>query len=221
MIAQNLLISIRTTIVLAALTGLLFPALITGIAQLAFPFQANGSLILDEQGTVRGSTLIGQTFTDARYFHTRPSAAGSGYAGESSAGTNLAPTSKKLIFGQPDDPATRNMDESFNGVKQLAERYRQENNLPADQLVPVDAVTRSGSGLDPHISTKNAKLQSTRILKARPQLSPDELQRLIDECTDKRQFDLFGEPGVNVVSLNWKLDKAQPLPSRISTTSAK
>jgi len=205
--------AIRATLVLAVLTGLLFPLAITGIAQVAFPAQANGSLIRSGDGKIIGSSLIGQPFSKAEYFHPRPSAAGSGYAGEASSGTNLGPTSSKLIEGVPDDPATKDVDESYPGVKQLVEQYRTVNRLPAGAKVPVDAVTRSASGLDPHISPANAALQAARVAEARAQ-SPDRVLALVRKHTEGRELGLLGEPRVNVLLLNRALDAELPLQAR-------
>jgi K+-transporting ATPase ATPase C chain len=202
---KNTMIAVKVSVVLALLVGIIFPVAITGISQLLFPSNSNGSLILKD-GKVIGSRLVGQPFSKPDYFHPRPSAAGAGYAGEASGGTNLGPTSKKLIIGQPDDPATKTVDESFAGVKQLAEQYRSENGLPADQLVPVDAVTRSGSGLDPDISTNNAILQAARVAKAR-NLPEQQVLDLIARLTEPRQLSLLGDPRVNVLMLNIALDE--------------
>lgn len=204
---KQILPSIRATIVLAILTGLLFPLAMTGIAQAVFPSQANGSLIKDASGKVIGSELIGQPFTKPQYFHPRPSAAGSGYDATMSSGTNLGPTSSKLIEGITDDPKTKDADESYAGVKQLAETYRKENDLPADAKVPVDAVTRSASGLDPHISPANAALQAPRVAKAR-HMTTEAVMQAVSEHTEGRQFGILGEPRVNVLTLNLALDKA-------------
>jgi K+-transporting ATPase ATPase C chain len=203
---KQLLPAIRSTLVLAVLTGLLFPLLITGIAQAVFPHQANGSLIRGQDGKIVGSELIGQTFTRPEYFHLRPSAAGSGYDATASSGTNLGPTSSKLIQGIEDDPKTKDTDESYSGVKQLVDAYRQENGLPADAKVPIDAVTRSGSGLDPHISPANAALQAPRVAKARG-ISVDAVTDLIRQHTEARQLGILGEPRVNVLRLNLALDR--------------
>jgi len=192
--------------VLAILTGIIFPLAVTAISQALFARQANGSLITDGNGTVIGSTLLAQRFVKPGYFHPRPSAAGSGYAGEASSGSNLGPTSAKLILGQNDDPATKTTDESFSGIKQLAEGFRTENGLPAKCEVPVDAVTRSGSGLDPDIGVSNAKLQVGRVAKAR-KLPESVVQDLIDKHTQSRQFGFLGEPRVNVLMLNLDLDQ--------------
>jgi K+-transporting ATPase ATPase C chain len=206
MLVKNTIIAVRTTLVLALLTGVIFPLVVTGIAQALFPKSANGSLITDKNGKVIGSKLIGQPFTKPEYFHPRPSAAGSGYAGEASGGTNLGPTSQKLILGQKDNPETKDVDESFAGIKQLAEQYRAENNLAADQPVPVDAVTRSGSGLDPDISPENALLQAPRVAKAR-NIAEQTVIDLVHHQTEPRVLGFLGEPRVNVLMLNLALDQ--------------
>ncbi len=203
---KQIMPALRATIVIAILTGLVFPAMVTIIAQLCFPKQANGSLVTNSAGQIIGSRLIGQQFTKPNYFHPRPSAAGSGYAGEASAGTNLGPTSAKLINGQVDDLSTKDTDESFAGVKQLNEKYARENYLEEKEKAPVDAVTRSGSGLDPDISQVNAMYQARRIAKIRSLPLPDVIQ-LVQEHTESRQFGIFGEPRVNVLMLNLALDK--------------
>ncbi|MBI3911230.1 MAG: potassium-transporting ATPase subunit KdpC [Armatimonadetes bacterium] len=208
---KQVLPSIRATIALAVLTGLLFPLLITGIAQAVFPSQANGSLIKSADGRVIGSRLIGQPFSRPEHFHPRPSAAGSGYDPTASGGTNLGPTSAKLIEGLPDDRETKDSDESYSGVKQLAERYRQENGLPAGAPVPVDAVTRSASGLDPHISVANALLQAPRVAMARG-LAESDVVALVRRHTEGRDLGLLGEPRVNVLLLNLELDRLRGAP---------
>ncbi len=198
------------------LTGLVFPLLITGLAKVAFPQQANGSLI-EQDGKVVGSRLIGQPFSAPQYFHGRPSAAGNGYnAGKpddsytGSSGTNLGPTSDKLLNGihkktddGKDDPG------NYDGIKDLAVAYRTENGLAADALVPADAVTRSASGLDPEISPENAALQIGRVAKARG-VGDDAVRKLVDENTSSRTLGVLGEPRVNVLQLNLALDKAAP-----------
>ena len=198
--------SIRATLVLALLTGIIFPLFITAVAQMLFPAQANGSLVKNKDGVTIGSSLLAQQFVKPNYFHPRPSAAGSGYAGEASSGTNLGPTSKKLFEGQADDPATKNVDESFAGVKQLTETYRKENSLQAGFQVPIDAVTRSASGLDPDISLENAKVQAPRVASARHIPLPIVLDA-IKHNTSGRQLGFLGEPRVNVLSLNIYLDR--------------
>ena len=189
------------------LFGLIFPALVTAIAQIAMPTQANGSLIQKDGKTI-GSRLIGQNFSAPKYFHPRPSAAGDGYDAASSSGTNLGPTSDKLINGIADDPKTKDDDESFDGVKQLAAKYRAENELAATAPVPADAVTRSGSGLDPQISPENAALQAPRVAKARG-LDESRVRELIAANTQGRGVAVLGEAGVNVLELNLALDAAK------------
>jgi K+-transporting ATPase ATPase C chain len=184
-------------------TGLVFPLVVFVLGQLLFPAQANGSLIKQGDKLI-GSSLIGQNFTKPEYFHPRPSAAGSGYDASASGGTNLGPTSSKLINGIPDDPKTK-ADESYAGIKQLAEAYRKENGLAADAPVPADAVTRSASGLDADISPENAALQAARVAKAR-KLPLEVVQKLVEENTQGRQLGVFGEPRVNVLRLNLALD---------------
>lgn len=193
---------------LAILTGLVFPAVMTMLAQVLFPEQAKGSLIRNQAGEVIGSKLIGQQFTRSEYFHGRPSVAGSGYAGESSAGTNLGPTSSKLILGIKDDPSTKDVDESYAGVKQLADMYRRDNLLTVDEKVPVDAVTRSSSGLDPDISEANAMFQARRVAKARA-LAEATVVNLVRLHTQGRQLGFLGEPRINVLMLNLALDEIQ------------
>jgi K+-transporting ATPase ATPase C chain len=176
-------------VVFSVLTGLVYPLVMTGLAQVIFPEQANGSLIRDESGTVVGSRLIGQTFSSAAYFHSRPSAAGDGYDGSASSGSNLGPTSADLQVSVEERVAT----------------YRDVNGLADDVLVPVDAVTASASGLDPHISIANALLQLPRVAAVRG-LSEDEVRSLVDEHTEGRFLGILGEPGVNVLELNLALD---------------
>jgi len=200
---KELIPAVRMTLILALLTGLAFPLLITVISQVIFPDQANGSLIRSN-GKVIGSKLIAQGFASPKYFHPRPSAAGSGYAGEASGGTNLGPTSSKLIMGIADDPATK-ADESFAGIKQLAEAYRKDNELDAKATIPVDAVTRSASGLDPDISEANAMLQAPRIAKAR-NVKLEAITEIIRKCKIERDLGILGEPRLNVLTINLALD---------------
>jgi K+-transporting ATPase ATPase C chain len=199
--------AIRTTLILAILLGLVFPFSMTAISQVLFPEQANGSLLRNKQGQIIGSKLIAQQFSKPQYFHPRPSAAGSGYAGEASGGTNLGPTSSKLILGQAADQSSSTP--AFDGIKQLCESYSRENLLKSDEKPPVDAVTRSGSGLDPHISTANALFQSRRVAKERG-LSIEQVHLLVQQHTDGRQFGILGEPVVNVLLLNLSLDELKP-----------
>jgi potassium-transporting ATPase KdpC subunit len=185
---RQLVPSILAIVVFTVVTGLAYPLVVTGISQVAFRDKANGSLVkLD--GVVVGSKLLGQSFTEAKYFHPRPSAAGQGYDGLASQASNLGPTN-------PDFLAT---------VQLRIDAYRTENGLTADQPVPVDAVTASASGLDPEISIANADLQAARVAQAR-NLSVDDVRRLIDAHTDKRQWGFLGEAGVNVLELNLALD---------------
>jgi len=181
--------AITATIVLALVCCGLYPLVVYGIAQVAFAHKANGSLIVTKDGTVRGSELLGQNFTEAKYFHPRPSAAGGGYDAANSSGSNLGPTSQKL-----------------NGaLKDRIAAYRAENGLKETDAVPADAVTASSSGLDPHISLRNVELQTSRVAKAR-NLSADKVRELIKQNTDAAGFGILGEPGVNVMKLNLALD---------------
>ena len=197
--------AIASVVTLTVLFGLIFPLAITAIARVAFHHQAGGSLV-ERGGRVVGSELIGQAFGSPGYFHPRPSAAGGGYDASASAGTNLGPTSDKLINGihkklpnGQDDPG------NYDGIRDLAAAYRQENGLPGDTRLPADAVTRSASGLDPDISPANAELQVARVAKARG-LTPDAVRRLVATQTQGRQFGVLGEPRVNVLRLNLALD---------------
>jgi K+-transporting ATPase ATPase C chain len=193
---------------LTLLTGALFPLMLFVIARPLFPAQAKGSLITLD-GVVIGSELIGQNFTSPAYFHPRPSAAGAGYDAAASGGTNLGPANPKLKDGAPDDSKTADADESFAGVRQLTEEYRKQNVLAPEVAVPIDAVTRSGSGLDPHISPANAALQIARVSQARG-LSIEVVRSLVSRHTRSRQFGILGEPRVTVLSLNLELDRTAP-----------
>jgi len=184
--------SIIATIVLAIIVSGLYPVVVWGLAQLAFPHQANGSLIESNDRRIIGSELLGQSFSGEKYFHPRPSAAGTGYDAVSSSGTNLGPTSQKLM----------------DAIKTAAENYRKENNLSADVLIPGDAVTSSGSGLDPHISVRNAQLQLPRVAKARG-LNEENVRDLVRQNTEGPQFGILGDAGVNVLKLNLSLDQAR------------
>ncbi len=200
--------AILSVLAFTLLTGLVFPAIITVISKIVMPAQANGSLIT-QNGKVIGSRLIGQPFTKPIYFHPRPSAAGSGYDAGASSGSNLGPTSDKLINGIEDDPKTKDADESFAGIKQLAAAYRKENGLAANAPIPADAVTKSGSGLDPEISPENAEIQAARVAKARG-IGLDQVKNLISQNTQNRTWGVLGEARVNVLELNLALDKAAP-----------
>ncbi|HQY87422.1 MAG TPA: K(+)-transporting ATPase subunit C [Tepidisphaeraceae bacterium] len=201
--------ALLSTLVLVIIVSGIYPLIVWAMSQLMFPHQANGSLIYASDGkTVIGSELLSQPFTGEKYFHSRPSAAGSGHDPSSSGGTNLGPTSDKLLNGIADDPSTTDVDESYSGVKQLIEGYRATNGLASDATVPADAVTRSASGVDPHISPANAQLQTARVARARG-MNEGDVQKLIDQQTSHSQLGLFGEPRVNVLMLNRALDNAQ------------
>jgi K+-transporting ATPase ATPase C chain len=187
--------------------GFVFPGLVWAFGQTLFSHQAAGSLVRDARGNVVGSRLLGQGFSRPEYFHPRPSAAGSGYDAASSGGTNLGPTSDKLINGAHDDPATTDVNESFVGIKDLAKAYREENGLPPDTELPADAVTRSGSGLDPDISPINAALQVARVARAR-HLPDEQVKHLVETHTEGRTLGVFGEPRVNVLEVNLALDQS-------------
>ena len=201
---------LRPAIVLTAffvvVTGIAFPVVVWGIGRVAFPSQAEGSLVRDARGNVIGSSLIGQTFTKPEYFHPRPSAAGSGYDAANSSGTNLGPTSDKLINGIKDDPATKDVDESYAGFRDLAKAYREDNGLALDAVIPADAATRSASGLDPDISPANAELQVARVAKAR-NLDAARVRELVEQNTSGRALFFTGEPRVNVLLTNLALDR--------------
>ncbi len=184
-----------STLVLAAVCCGVYPLIVFGIAQAAFRDQANGSLIVDRNGTVRGSKLLGQGFTADKYFHPRPSAAGNGYDAANSGGSNLGPTSQKLN----------------DAIKEWIAAYRKENGLKDTEPVPADAVTASGSGLDPHISVPNAELQLARVAKARG-FDLQRVRALIEQNTAKPDFGLLGDSGVNVVLLNLALDSQTAKP---------
>jgi potassium-transporting ATPase KdpC subunit len=181
--------SVIATILFAIVLCGIYPLIVYGAAQLFFPHAANGSLIEDKNGELVGSELLGQMFSADKYFHPRPSAAGAGYDAANSGGTNLGPTSQKLI----------------NSIKSAVEQYRKENNLAPGVLVPADAVTSSASGLDPHIGVKNAELQVPRVAKARG-LSEEDVRNLVKQNTEGPQFGILGDPGVNVLKLNLALD---------------
>jgi K+-transporting ATPase ATPase C chain len=178
-----------STLVLAGVTCGAYPLLVTGIAQAGFKKQAVGSLVTDKDGKVIGSALLGQNFAADHYFHPRPSAAGAGYDAASSSGSNLAPTSQKLN----------------HAIKERIAAYRTKNGLAPDATVPADALTASGSGLDPHISLRNAELQAARVAKAR-NLSVEKVKELISSSTDEPDFGILGDVGVNVLRLNLALD---------------
>ena len=180
--------SIAASLLLAVLCCGIYPAVVWAVGQGLFSDKANGSLVKVD-GKVAGSSLLAQGFTAPKYFHPRPSAAGQGYDAVHSGGTNLGPTSKKLI----------------EDVKQRVAGYRAENGLPPDERVPADAVTSSASGLDPHISVRNASLQAARVAKARG-IGEQEVLAKVGEHTEGRSLGLLGEPRVNVLTLNLSLD---------------
>jgi K+-transporting ATPase ATPase C chain len=190
-IINELRISLIATVCLAVLLCGIYPAVVWGIAQGLFHSQANGSLV-SVNGQVIGSSLLAQRFAGPGYFHPRPSAAGDGYDAVNSGGSNLGPTSQKLI----------------DAVKERIAAYRAENKLAPDVLIPVDAVTASASGLDPHISVKNALLQASRVAGVRG-ISEEALRKKILSHTDGRDLGIFGEPRVNVLMLNLNLDGKQ------------
>jgi K+-transporting ATPase ATPase C chain len=190
MLRNQLRPAIVMTLVLCVITGLIYPGVVTGLAQVIFPRQANGSLV-SAGGRVVGSELIGQTFTQPYYFHSRPSAAGSGYDATASSGTNKGPTDAKLadtLIAQAVDSAIKN-DGAVKG------------------RIPTDMVTSSASGLDPHISPANAYLQVARVARAR-HADSTAVRALLDRHVEGRQFGFFGEPRVNVLLLNIALDSA-------------
>jgi K+-transporting ATPase ATPase C chain len=178
--------AIAITVVLTVLLGIIYPLVVTGLAQVMFPAKAAGSLI-ERDGKVIGSSLIGQPFTGPRYFHSRPSAAGAGYDATASGGTNLGPTSQKLM----------------DNIKTAAASLQEES---PGTPIPIDLVTASASGLDPHITPAAAEFQVPRISRERG-LNSDEVRRLVRAHTEGRQFGVLGEPRVNVLELNLALDE--------------
>ena len=186
---RQLVPALVMTVCLTVLTGVLYPLVVTGASAALFSRQASGSLI-EQDGKVVGSSLLGQNFRDPTYFWPRPSAAGSdGYDGLSSGGSNLGPSNAKLL----------------DTVKERVAAYREANHLDAAEPVPVDAVTASGSGLDPHISVANARIQAGRAAAARG-LPVERVLTLVERHTDRRALRFLGEPGVNVLELNLALD---------------
>jgi K+-transporting ATPase ATPase C chain len=187
--AKAFFIALRTTVVTLVLTGLLYPFVITGLAQVLFPWRANGSLVTDEQGQAVGSELIGQGFVHPAYFQSRPSAAGAGYDAAASSGSNLGPTSKKLQ----------------DRVIQDLERLK-ESNPDAQGPVPIELVTTSGSGLDPHLSPQATLWQIPRIASTRG-IAADSVRAVVEAYTEGRTFGVLGESRVNVLLLNLALDR--------------
>lgn len=184
-ITRNLLVAVLMTVVTTLLLGVAYPLVVTAIAQTLFRDKANGQLI-ERDGTIIGSRIIGQAFSSPGYFRGRPSAAGAGYDAANSGGTNLGPTSKKLV----------------DAVKTSVDAARKEN---AEAPIPIDLVTSSASGLDPHISPASAAFQVPRVARERG-VSVGEIERLVDGHTQGRQFGFLGEPVVNVLELNLALD---------------
>jgi len=190
---KNLITAVLMTLVTTVLFGVAFPLLITGLAQILFPRQANGQL-LTRNGNLVGSQLIGQSFTSPGYFHSRPSSAGTGYDAGNSSGSNLGPTNQSLIARVQGD----------------SDRLRAEN---PGMVIPMDLLTTSGSGLDPHISPEGAEFQVTRIARERG-LSEDVVREAVRQHTEARQFGFLGEPRVNVLELNLTLDELAPKPGK-------
>jgi K+-transporting ATPase ATPase C chain len=189
-VIQHTRTAVLMVVVLTVILGIVYPLIMTGLSQVLFNHQANGSLIRDRSGNIVGSALLAQNFSKPEYFHPRPSAAGNdGYDATSSGGSNLGPTNQKLI----------------DAVKDRSAVYRQENGLAADALVPVDAVTTSASGLDPDISPANALIQVSRVAKAR-NMPEDQVRGMVNQYTEGRTFGILGEPRVNVLRLNLALD---------------
>ena len=188
---KNFLIALWFTLVTTVMFGILYPLAITGLAQVLFPSKANGQLI-ERNGKIVGSRIIGQSFSGPGYFHSRPSAAGTGYDATSSSGSNLGPTNKALI----------------DRVKADVEKAKAEDSTVP---VPIDLVTASGSGLDPHISPAAAEFQIPRVARER-KIGEADLRALVQKFTAGRQFGIFGEPRVNLLELNLELDRTHPLP---------
>jgi K+-transporting ATPase ATPase C chain len=189
---RNFLISIWMTLATTLLLGLIYPLVVTGLAQLLYPRQANGELIRQPNGTVVGSSLLGQPFTSPGYFHSRPSVAGpAGYDPMASGGSNLGPTNKALI------------DRVAGSVQSLS---AENTGAP----IPVDLATASGSGLDPHISPASAEFQVPRVARER-RMKEEEVRTLVAKHTEQRQFGFLGEPRVNVLELNLELNATHPL----------
>lgn len=242
---QQILPGLRIKIFMTVVLGVIYPLAITGICQVLFPHQANGSLI-GANGKVLGSELIGQSFTKPEYFQPRPSSAGSGYDATASSGSNLGPTSAKLLRGTIKTDNRKNEVVDFDGLSLRVVHYALDNNIPYESskpidqfrnakgdlddvklikafnddreplvfrtktLIPADAVTGSGSGLDPAISPANAEYQAVRVAKARS-VSVDQVNQLAKQFTENAWLDLFGEPRVNVLRLNLALDERYPV----------
>jgi potassium-transporting ATPase KdpC subunit len=183
--------ALLATLTLAGVGCGVYPLVVFGISQVAFRHKANGSLVVDGQGRVRGSELLAQACAGARYFHPRPSAAGSGYDAAASGGSNLGPTSRKLR----------------GALQERVAAYRRENGMGAADPVPADAVTASGSGLDPHLSPAAARLQIARVAAARG-LAPATVAAFVERAVEPPQLGFLGEARVNVLRLNMALDEA-------------
>ena len=194
---KNLLIAVLMTVATTVLLGLIYPLVVTGLAQVIFPNKANGEL-LQRNGQIVGSRLIGQPFGGPGYFHSRPSAAGNGYDAANSGGSNLGPTNQKLV----------------DRFKQDLSRLQAEN---PGKPVPIDLLTTSGSGLDPDITPAGAEFQIPRVARERG-MSEDAVQQLIARHTEGRQFGFLGEPRVNVLALNLELDATHPMAKVAMTT---
>jgi len=188
---KNLITAVLMTIATTVLLGIIYPLVVTGLAQLFFPDKARGQLI-QKDGKIVGSRIIGQTFAGPGYFHPRPSAAGNGYDAGNSGGSNLGPTNQKLV----------------DRVKADVTRVQAEN---PGQPVPIDLVTASGSGLDPDISPAGAEFQVPRVARERA-MSEDQVRQLVRKHTTRRQLGFLGEPRVNVLELNLDLDALRPMP---------
>jgi len=196
---KALLIAVRTTAVTLIVTGIIYPYVVTGLAQLLFPYRANGSLVTDEQGQAVGSELIGQNFTHPAYFQPRPSAAGDkGYNAAASSGSNLGPTSKKLQ----------------ERVVQVLERLKEEN-PDAPGPAPIELVTTSGSGLDPHLSPQAALWQVPRVARTRG-VAPERVRAVVEAYSEGRDLGMLGEPRLNVLLLNLALDRQFGRPAAIA-----
>src|SRR5262245_63777471 len=201
---KTMTIAIRTTVVTIILTGLIYPFAMTGLAQILFPWRANGSLVTDEKGEVVGSELIAQGFANPAYLKPRPSAAGEkGYDATSSSGSNLGPTSKKL------------QDRVTEDLKRL-----KGENPEGSGAVPAELVTTSASGLDPHLSPEGALWQVPRIAKAR-EVSPERVKAVIDASIEGRTFGILGEPRVNVLLVNLALDRQFGRPAPLPASEKK
>jgi len=195
---KNLITAIGMTIATTVLLGILYPIVVTGLAQIIFPDKANGSLIR-RNGQIVGSRLIGQSFSGPGYFHSRPSAAGNGYDGANSGGSNLGPTNQKLV----------------DRFKQDLAKLQEEN---PGKPVPIDLLTTSASGLDPHISPSGADFQVPRVAKERG-TTEDAVRQLVTKHTEGRQFGFLGEPRVNALELNLELDSTHPM-SKVAVNTA-